>query len=79
MLFHKIDNKKAINYYLGAHGKQSPRLHIYNFDFGSVYRQLIYKTWVFFEVGVNGSYPKSKNWNFVPSAFLKLEMYFGGS
>ncbi|MDC0256056.1 hypothetical protein OAK75_14250 [Bacteriovoracales bacterium] len=78
ILFHKIDDKKAINYYLGAHGNKDPRLHIYNYDFGSTYRQLFYKTWAFYNFGVKGSYPKGKNWNFVPSIFVKLELHFGG-
>tara|TARA_B100000029_G_scaffold309410_1_gene301970 strand:+ start:712 stop:1689 length:978 start_codon:yes stop_codon:yes gene_type:complete len=78
ILFQKIDAKKAINYYLGAHGKKEPRLHIYSYDFGSTYRQLFYKTWAFYEVGVKGSYPKEKSWNFVPSISVKLELNFGG-
>ena len=78
-LYHKIDDKKALNYYLSVQSQKGPRLHVYDYNFGSTFRHLIYKTWVYYEVGAKGSFPKGKNWRFVPSVFAKLEMFFGGN
>ncbi len=77
--YHKIDDKKALNYYLNIQSKKAPRLHVYDYNFGTTFRHLIYKTWVYYEVGAKGAFPKEKNWRFVPSIFAKLEMFFGGN
>ena len=78
-LYHKLNDKRGLRYFVSALGKKSPKMHVYSYEAGAYYRELIYSDWITYETGVKGEFKLEKNWEFVPSVSFKLEMLLGGT
>ncbi len=78
-LYHKLDDKRGLRYFVSALGKRNPKLHVYSYEGGAYYREIFYNDWIIYETGVKGEFSRENNWELVPSVSFKLEMLLGGN
>ena len=78
-LYHKLDDRRGLRYFFSALSRKNPKMHVYSYEGGFYYRELIYSDWITYETGVKGEFNIEKNWEFVPSVSFKLEMLLGGT
>ncbi len=71
-----INPKKAVEYKLGVLGESQPSQRVTNYSFVVNYRELIYKDWLFFEIGPGVLFDRKDNFDLTPSISFKLEIFF---
>ncbi|MCO4792213.1 MAG: hypothetical protein KC493_00770 [Bacteriovoracaceae bacterium] len=75
--FHTFSPRRGISYHAKAVGSSRPKSMITNYDLTITYRQLLHKTWFFYELSPKGTFPRDEQWKFTPSISLKFEVVIG--
>lgn len=75
-MFHALDKKKAMSYYMGVYGLSEPKIHTTNFLLGLTYRQNIHKDYLFIELAPQVKYEKINNFRAEHTLLFRLEMVF---
>lgn len=77
-LYHTLSRRRGISYSAKAVGATKPQSLITNYDLSISYRQLLHKNWLFMDISTLGTFPRAKDWEFIPSISLKFEVIIGG-
>ena len=72
-----INQKKAIQFYLLAFGRNKPTYYIYQYSLGASYRQAVYSNWIFLSTNPYMTWPETQSWKRVIGLDIRLEAVFG--
>lgn len=77
VLYQPLKSNRTLQYELAnsIRTRSNHRLDITTFRVS--YRQRIWKDWLFFEVGPQVSFPRSRNFDLTPGIYFRLEAIFG--
>lgn len=76
-LYHKLTDRRAVSYNIGAYGISEPQMHMVRYYTSIGYRQRIHRDWLFIEVSPALTYTRDNNFKPERSLVIKLEMVFG--
>lgn len=72
----ELDAKRAINYQLGILGENQPTLWTTDYYVNAIYRRLLYKEWLFYEMIPELLFPRDDDFKPNPSLTFRLEVVF---
>lgn len=78
-LYHTLSDRQAFSYSVGINSVSRPVLNVNNYFYGLRYRHRLFQDWLFGEITPLATYPREKDFIFVPSLTFKLEVIFGAS
>ncbi|MCB0384583.1 MAG: hypothetical protein KDD43_04250 [Bdellovibrionales bacterium] len=76
-LFQRVNDRLAIAYTLGMHGRDVPAVAVDSYSFGVNFRRRIHKDWLFLNIKPGGFWPREENFTYVASISFKLEVMIG--
>lgn len=75
-LYHRLDDKKSLQYSIGANARLSPTFHYVSYDTTISFRQLIHKNWLFAHLAIGADYPKERDFRMEKFAMTRFEVFF---
>lgn len=76
-LYQPLKDYRALQYELANSIKTRPNHQLDITAFRVLYRQKIWKDWLYYEVGPQVSFPRDREFDFTPGIYLRLEVIFG--
>lgn len=70
----EINRKRAIKYQFGILGQTHPGPEVSDYYINAVYKRLLYKTWLYYEVIPELFFPRDENFELNPAITLRFEM-----
>lgn len=77
LLFHRLSSRRALEYQWNNFFQTSPNHNLEEIRLRVTYRQQIWRKWLFYEIGPQLTFPRSRDYRYTPGVLLRLEANFG--